>query len=252
MEEALAGLRRTLGAEHEDTLKAMGDLAHYYGGTMEERQNGSTRTFQVAMGRQLNEGVAETMRRSSPGHGPTTINAMMANSNLGANLAGIGDIGKGLAMMQESAANARQVLGEAHPITQQMAERLAAVSEAMAELHYIALGTLVGLSRPELNNQTALVVGFDGAKGRYRVRAGATADRNDLPPLGIKPANLFLNDGTAVIVEGFTDAPEWNGRRGLVHSYDRGQKQYKLLVKGRERPLSVGLDRCRLESVVLL
>ena len=96
MEEALAGLRRTLGAEHEDTLKAMGDLAHYYGGTMEERQNGSTRTFQVAMCRQLNEEVAETMRRSSPGHGPTTINAMMANSNLGANLAGIGDIERDL------------------------------------------------------------------------------------------------------------------------------------------------------------
>ena len=89
-------------------------------------------------------------------------------------------------------------------------------------------------------------MGFD--KGRYRVRLDCGAPSGK--PLGIKPANLALEPGTAVIVEGLRSQPEWNGKRGLVQSVDAEQGRYALLVKGRARPLGVKLDSCRLQSLV--
>ena len=59
-----------------------------------------------------------------------------------------------------------------------------------------------------------------------------------------------LDAGTAVIVEGVRSQSEWDGRRGLVQSVDAARGRYKLLVKGRKRPLGVSLACCRLESVV--
>ena len=44
--------------------------------------------------------------------------------------------------------------------------------------------------------------------------------------------------------------PEWNGKRCLVKSIDAEQGRYRLLVKGRARPLGVKLECCRLESLV--
>jgi hypothetical protein len=89
-------------------------------------------------------------------------------------------------------------------------------------------------------------VGFD--KGRYRVRLEGSAPSGK--PLGIKPANLALGPGTAVVVEGLRSQPEWNGKRGLVQSFDEQRGRYALLVKGRARPLGVPLGCCRLESLV--
>ena len=85
--------------------------------------------------------------------------------------------------------------------------------------------------------------------GRYRVCL-ETAGSADSTPLGIKPANLALFPGTAVIVEGLVSQPELNGQRGLVQSFDVERGRYALLVKGRERPLGVKLACCRLESLV--
>ena len=59
-----------------------------------------------------------------------------------------------------------------------------------------------------------------------------------------------LGPGTAVIVEGVSSKPEWNGQRGLVQSFDEQRGRYALLVKGRARPLGVPPGCCRLESVV--
>ena len=39
-------------------------------------------------------------------------------------------------------------------------------------------------------------------------------------------------------------------QRGLVESADEEQGRYRLLMKGRSRPLGVKLDSCRLESMV--
>jgi hypothetical protein len=109
-----------------------------------------------------------------------------------------------------------------------------------------ALGTLVGLaSKPELNGEDAAVVGFDAAKGRYRVRHEGNARTGK--PIGIKPENLSFSQGSAVIVEGLDAAPEWNGKRGLVESYDAAKGRYHLLVKGRAKALGVKVVCCKLE-----
>jgi hypothetical protein len=92
------------------------------------------------------------------------------------------------------------------------------------------------------------VVGFDAAKGRYHVRHAGNARTGK--PMGIKPANLIFNQGSAVIVEGLDAAPEWNGKRGLVESYDAAKGRYQLLVKGRTKPLGVKVACCKLEFVV--
>jgi hypothetical protein len=112
-----------------------------------------------------------------------------------------------------------------------------------------ALGTLVGLaSKPELNGEDACVVGFDAAKGRYRVRHEGNSRTGK--PIGIKPENLILYQGSAVIVEGLDAAPEWNGKRGLVESYDAAKGRYRLLVQGRTKALGVKVACCKLEYAV--
>ena len=56
-----------------------------------------------------------------------------------------------------------------------------------------------------------------------------------------------LRQGSAVIVEGLDVAPEWNGKRGLVESYDAAKGRYRLLVKGRTKALGVKVACCKLE-----
>ena len=109
-----------------------------------------------------------------------------------------------------------------------------------------AIGTLVGLaSKPELNGEYAYVVGFDAGKGRYRVyHAGSLRTSK---PMGIKPTNLIFTQASAAIVEGLDGAPEWNGKRGLVESYDAEKGRYRLLMKGRTKALVVKVARCKLE-----
>ena len=53
-----------------------------------------------------------------------------------------------------------------------------------------------------------------------------------------------------MIVEGLCGQPEWNGKRGLVQSFDVEKGRYRLLVKGRAGFLGVRLECCRLESIV--
>ena len=108
---------------------------------------------------------------------------------------------------------------------------------------------ITGLTgKPELNGQKAYVVGFDAAKGRYRVRHAGNSRTGK--PIGIKPENLIFKQGVAVIVEGLDAAPEWNGKRGLVESYDAAKGRYQLLIKGRTKTLGVKVACCKLEFAV--
>ena len=66
-------------------------------------------------------------------------------------------------------------------------------------------------------------------------------------PIGIKPENLLFGQASAVIVEGLDAAPEWNSKRGLVESYDIANGRYRLLMKGRTKPLGVKAACCKLE-----
>jgi hypothetical protein len=191
-----------------------------------------------------------TLRRTEP----TAPNTFAAISNLGKTLLNAGDITAGLALQEEAAASALRELGPEHPTTQQLTDAFARDTRIMKQdtatfrllSEPSAIGTLVGLaSKPELNGQEAYPVGFDAAKGRYRVRHFGTWPIGK--PIGIKPENLIFRQGSAVIVEGLDAAPQWNGKRGLVESYDAAKGRYQLLVKGRTKPLGVKVACCKLE-----
>ena len=48
-------------------------------------------------------------------------------------------------------------------------------------------------------------------------------------------------------MEGLETAPEFNGKRGLVYSFDLAKGRYQLLMEKREKPLGVRAARCKLE-----
>ena len=167
--------------------------------------------------------------------------------NLGRSILLAGDTTAGLALQKEAAASALRELGPDHPTTRHVTDALDWTRHDLLSRPSgtRALGTLVGLaSKPELNGEDAYVVGFDTAKGRYRVRHGNI--RTD-KPIGIKPENLILYQGSAEIVEGLDAAPEWNGKRGLVESYDAAKGRYRLLIRGRTKALGVKVLCCKLE-----
>ena len=79
-------------------------------------------------------------------------------------------------------------------------------------------------------------------------RARVLLFQDQSPP--VARAKPSLGPGTAVIVEGLRGQPEWNGKRGLVQSFDKGKGRHRLLVKGRTGLLGVRLECCKLESIV--
>jgi hypothetical protein len=226
-------LRLAVGDEDETTLDAMSSLATVHG-----------RLGAAAKARLLLEEVVEICRRARPTH-PSTFTTI---SRLGAAISNAGDPTAGLALREEAVASALRELGPEHPRTQQLTDALAQTRQIVATspAGSRAVTTLVGLaSKPELNGEKAAVVGFDAAKGRYRVRHEGNAWTGK--PIGIKPENLILSQGSAVIVEGLDAAPEWNGKRGLVESHDAAKGRYQLLVKGRTKALGVKVACCKLE-----
>jgi hypothetical protein len=237
LEEALAGLRMTAGGDDDRTLDTMLKVAHVH------MQVGA-----MAKARLLLEEAAAAFRRRTNPVDPHKFAASIGT--LGTVVVNAGD-NTGLALRSEAAAFARRELGPEHPLTKE-STRLSvqlACSVAQDPPGTRAAGTLVGLvSKAELNGKQALVIGFDTAKGRYHVcprdafHTGKT--------IGIKPANLILKQGSAVIVQGLEAAPEWNGKRGLVESYDTAKGRYRLLMKERTKVLGVKAAVCKLEFAV--
>ena len=136
-----------------------------------------------------------------------------------------GDAHGGMLLKEEALTLARQVLGPAHKATQAATksqnDALRKLKKAGLPLSWRGQGALFGLaSKPELNFSKVYIVGFDAAKGRYQVTFATTDPNYTERPMGIKPANIVLFDSSAVIVEGLQGATEWNGRRGLVESFN--------------------------------
>jgi tetratricopeptide (TPR) repeat protein len=228
LEEAVAGLRLAKGGEHETTLEAMGDLSLVHSMLGAWAKNRLLLDESLAVRRRIQ---------------PASPNTFTAICNLGGALAAAGDIVMALALREEAAVSARQVLGPEHSCTQRMVELLVQARQRAGQCPTgtRARGTLVGLaSKPELNGAEAFVVGFDVGKGNFRTGK----------PIGIKPTNLIFDEGSAVIVEGLDAAPEWNGKRGLVESYDAAKGRYQLLVEGRMKALGVRAACCKLEFAV--
>eukprot|EP01046_Picozoa_sp_COSAG06_P053366 COSAG06_NODE_9209_length_1958_cov_1.408822_1_plen_590_part_10 len=231
-EETLAGLRLAVRDEDEAMLDTVSGVVH--------GKLGAT-----AKARFTSEEAVMTCRRTRPTH-PSTFFAI---SNLAVLITNIGDSITGRALREEVAASTRRELGPAHPMTQQLARWHVGTSDERFPPGTRATGQLFGLAaKPELNGKQAAVVGFDTAKGRYHVRHEGNWWTGR--PIGIKPANLILRQGSAVIVEGLDTAPEWNGKRGLVESYDAAKGRYRLLVKERTKALGVRVACCKLQFAV--
>jgi hypothetical protein len=236
LEEAVAGLRLVMGDGHAHTLGAMRHLAAVH-----------IKLGATAKGRLLFEEVVLGLRRTEP----VAPNTLWAIANLGAATQNVGDCMAGQALQEEAATSALRELGPDHPCTQHVTGRWAAVRQQMTKQPSgaRASGRLVGLaSKPELNGKQVAVVGFDTGKGRYHVRHLEILQTGN--PIGIKSASLIFKQGSAVIVEGLDAAPEWNGKRGLVESYDAAKGRYRLLVKGRKNTLGVKVACCKLEFAV--
>jgi hypothetical protein len=123
----------------------------------------------TAKARLLLEEVVVILRRTRPAH----PNTFVAINNLGTSALTSRDCMVALALREEAAASALRELGPEHPCSQVLTGELAQTRRfvAVEPSGTRAGGTLVGLaSKPELNGEEAYVVGFDTAKGRYRVR----------------------------------------------------------------------------------
>ena len=245
--EALEGWTKLYGPTHETTVQAMTDLAQVY--CRSGLQN-------AAAARPLYEDAVKLQRQSQPDQVNTIVNVL----NLGNSIVMCGDKQRGLELMDEAVAIARRRLGTAHAQTQDLAAKAAKSRNEGSPCNVRAEGTLIGLtSRPELNNRRAAVVGFDFSKGRYQVVLGHTPAYGTTrqKQMAIKPANLMLIPGSAVVIENLQASPEWNGTRGLIHSEDPPDPskvsvhdRYKVNVKRKERPLGLRRECCRLEWVV--
>jgi hypothetical protein len=141
----------------------------------------------------------------------------------------------------------RQVLGEEHPDTQMMMGRLTDAARAAgmtpgslspspspAPAPEPVTATVSGLvSAAELNDCSAEVLSWVEAKGRYQCRVskrdGSTSS------VAIKPANLLLPVGTAVIVCGVTGAPELSGKAGVTREFSAEKGRYIVKVEGRPK-----------------
>jgi hypothetical protein len=236
LEEAVSGLQLAVGNDDEATLEAMTRLAAVH-----------TELGAAAKARLLLEQVVVGLRRTEAAVAPNTFTTI---SNLSQVLLQAGDHTAALALREEAAASALRELGPGFPTTQEMSNDLACTRRYLLRnpSGARAAGTLVGLaSKPELNGRQVGVVGFDAAKGRYHVRHVGNARGK---PIGIKPENLIFREASAVIVEGLDVAPEWNGKRALVESYDAATRRYRLLVKGRTKTLGVKVACCKLEFAV--
>ena len=179
--EALPGCRRAWGEEGAATLNCMNILASV-----------RWKVGQLAQARSISEEAMMALRqaeRRTGAHESIHIAAQIL-CNSGALLVKIGDLQTGMALHDESVTIARRVLGEVHPLTQEMAvlannNRKWENGGCPADM--LAGGSLVGLGkRPELNRRHGFVLGFDA--GRYRVRLYGAAPSAAL--LGIKPTNL--------------------------------------------------------------
>lgn len=193
-------------------------------------------------------------------------------SNLGVCLGNIGDIYGGRQVRKEAVMWSRRALGAAHPRTVAVVDALrdseeTSISNGESDVQSArAIGRLVGLTTVGLNGALVFVLGYAAEKGRYKVTTrGAGGTR----PLGIKPENVVLKSGSAVLVAkpmGLALPPalaEYEGTRCIITDFDgerteegaqTGQGEYAAALcwsaeDGNGRTLRLPLGCCLLESL---
>ena len=117
--------------------------------------------------------------------------------------------------------------------------------EVEASLPYAA-ATVVGVqSRPELNGAEVTIRRFLIDKGRYTVQLPPDADGKQ-EKINLKPANLVLAEGSAVVAAGLTGAPELNAQRGVVEGWleEKGRYAVRLEDKRRKKAANLRPENC--------
>ena len=131
-----------------------------------------------------------------------------------------------------------------------------------------ASATVVGVqSRPELNGAKVTIRRFLIDKGRYTVQLSiadrlvvADGDKENtnqakVQPkmINLKPANLVLAEGSAVVATGLTGAPELNGQRGIVEGWleEKGRYAVRLEAKWQKKAANLRPENCRADVLAL-
>ena len=106
--------------------------------------------------------------------------------------------------------------------------------------------------RPELNGADVTTRRFLVDKGRYVVHLPPGADGRP-KKINLKPANLVLAEGSAVVATGLTGAPELNGQRGIVEGWleEKGRYAVRLEDKRRKKAANLRPENCRADVLVL-
>lgn len=196
---------------------------------------------------------AMEMRRQVLGN--EHVHTLSSISNLGSVLNEIGDHKRGLDLLKEAVESARRVLGPRHPKTLSLTKEFEEWNDDASCRNVRAVGMVVGLaSRSDLNGVIVAVLRFDIDKDRYICRPN-----NQGKNIALKPPNLFLNTGTAVIIHGLQQAPEYNGRRGLLFAdpkssvkADTAVDRHTCRIEGRDKDMRLRPDCFRVEGVSTL
>ena len=113
--------------------------------------------------------------------------------------------------------------------------------------------TVVGVqSRPELNGAEVTIRRFLTDKGRYTAQLPPTADGKQ-EKINLKPANLVLAEGSAVVATGLTGAPELNGQKGVVEGWLEEKRRYAVRLEdtARKKAANIKPENCRADVLAL-
>eukprot|EP01043_Picozoa_sp_COSAG02_P003297 COSAG02_NODE_80_length_40128_cov_591.169002_15_plen_601_part_00 len=116
-----------------------------------------------------------------------------------------------------------------------------------------AAATVYGVqSRPQLNGTSVTIRRFLIDKGRcvcvVLLPRGANCKREKIL---LKPANLVLVVGSAVVATGLTGAPELNGRTGKVEEWDAEAGRYVVRLEGERQLKRLKPENCRANVLAL-
>eukprot|EP01045_Picozoa_sp_COSAG04_P031801 COSAG04_NODE_6014_length_1431_cov_34.877778_2_plen_278_part_00 len=261
--EALDGRRRVQGNDHADTQQAMG-----YVSIVLIRLGEGERALALRK-----EALNGRRRLLGPNHPDTLDDA----GNLGCIFHRMGEFAKAAPLLEEaldglaalpvvvgfqqrlveqfSHNKAANGLCLADPASGQMVKRafLQERHEAEAQLP-TASARVVGVkSRPELNGTEAIVKRFLIDKARYTVSLPATNASREPEKINLKPANLVLAEGSAVVCAGLTGAPELNGQKGKVEGWleEKGRYVVRLDDKVRKKTVNLRPENCRADVLAL-
>mmetsp|Transcript_71233 Transcript_71233/g.202058 ORF Transcript_71233/g.202058 Transcript_71233/m.202058 type:complete len:292 (-) Transcript_71233:141-1016(-) len=82
--------------------------------------------------------------------------------------------------------------------------------------------------RPELNGLVGRILGFDEARGRYRVLLDGL-----VMVVALQPSNcVLLDEGVQVLLQGLSTSPELNGQMAQVKGVERASSRYTVCTQG--------------------